>query len=160
MRDEGRETRTRRVQAIVRLHALAHRAAALRVPLVPRALDLLIRLIFSAALPAEARVARSVVFEHSGLGVVINSQSVIEDRCRIGVHVVLGGRSPMLGAPHLEAGVVVHSGAKLIGPIRVGQGSVVAANAVVIEDVPPFSLVAGVPARIKKSGIDPRAYEP
>ena len=97
-------------------------------------------------------------FHHSGLGVVINNASVIEEGCEIGVHVVLGGRAPTVGAPHLERDVIVHAGAKIIGPIRIGRGSVVAANAVVLEDMPPHSLIAGVPAIAKRRDIDSSAY--
>lgn len=123
-----------------------------------RALDVLSRLLFAAAVPGRATIGRNVFFHHGGLGVVINGRSVIEDDCEIGVHVVLGGKAPIIGAPHIERGCIVHTGAKLIGPIRIGAGSVVAANAVVVADVPPGPLVAGVPAVVKRSGIDNRAY--
>jgi len=123
-----------------------------------RATDGGVRIFFQASIPARAQIARSVFFHHSGLGVVINGLSVIEEDCEIGVHVVLGGKAPVVGAPHLERGVIVHAGAKIIGPIRIGAGSVVAANAVVTKDVPPNSLVAGVPAIVKRSDIDNRMY--
>jgi serine O-acetyltransferase len=99
-----------------------------------------------------------VFFHHSGIGVVINGASVIEAGCEIGVGVVLGGRAPLAGAPYLEKNVIVHAGAKLIGPIRVGRGSVIAANAVVLTDVPPGSLVAGVPGVIKRTGLETESY--
>lgn len=125
-----------------------------------RMLDVMSRLVFAAAVPGRATIGRNVKFHHGGLGVVINGLSVIEDDCEIGVHVVLGGKAPIVGAPHVERGCIIHTGARLIGPIRVGAGSVVAANAVVIADVPPGSLVAGVPAVVKRSGIDNRGYRP
>jgi len=140
------------------LYNAARKSHELNVPLLPRLFELAIRLFFQASIPGRAKIARSVFFHHSGLGVVINGLSVIEENCEIGVHVVLGGRAPIVGAPHLEKGVIVHAGAKIIGPIRIGAGSVVAANAVVISDVPPNSLVAGVPAAVKRSGIDNKMY--
>jgi serine O-acetyltransferase len=51
-----------------------------------------------------------------------------------------------------------HAGAKIIGPIRIGKGSVIGANAVVLTDIPPFSLAVGVPAVIKKSAINVDDY--
>jgi serine O-acetyltransferase len=120
--------------------------------------DSVIRILFSASIPGRAVIGQSVFFHHSGIAVVINGDSIIEDGCEIGVQVVLGGRAPARGAPHLERNVVVHAGAKIIGRVRVGEGSVVAANAVVLEDVAPRSLVAGVPASIRRSNIDNSLY--
>lgn len=78
---------------------------------------------------------------------LVNRLCVIGEGCEIGPHVVLGGKSPVRGAPRLEAGVIVHSGAKVIGPVTIGAGAVIGANAVVIHDVAPHTLAVGVPAR-------------
>jgi serine O-acetyltransferase len=146
------------MQSIVRLQHLSSLCEAHGLGVLARWLDGLSRILFSASVPGMAKVGRNVFFHHSGLGVVINRACVIEDSCEIGVHVVLGGRAPVSGAPHLERNVIVHAGAKIIGPVRVGEGSVVAANAVVLADVAPRSLVAGVPAITKRSGIDNSAF--
>lgn len=123
-----------------------------------RIIDAISRLIFAASIPGRANIGKNVFFHHSGLGVVINGASVIGDNCEVGVHVVLGGRAPLAGAPHVEQGVIIHAGAKLIGPIRIGAGSVIAANAVVVSDMPANVLIAGIPAIVKKTDIDNRAY--
>ncbi len=123
-----------------------------------RVLDGIGRILFAASVPGRAKIGKNVFFHHSGLGVVINGASVIGDDCEIGVQVVLGGRSPKPGAPELGEHVIVHAGAKIIGPIKIGAGSIIAANAVVIEDVPPRCLVAGVPGQVKRSDIDSAAY--
>ena len=54
--------------------------------------------------------------------------------------------------------MIVHAGAKIIGPITIGRGSVIGAGAVVIDDMPPQSLVVGVPGEVKKSGIRIESY--
>lgn len=146
------------MQPIARLQRLSNGFHRRGLRPISRALDLLSRLFFAAAVPGRATIGKDVFFHHGGLGVVINGLSVIEEGCEVGVHVVLGGRAPVRGAPHLGRNVIVHAGARLIGPITIGEGCVVAANAVVIEDVPPFCLVAGVPAMIKREGIDNTAY--
>lgn len=146
------------MQMIARLHRLSASLHRSKLGLLSRAVDQVTRLLFAASVPGRAQIGSNVFFHHSGIGVVINNASMIEDDCEIGVHVVLGGKAPIRGAPHLERGVIVHAGAKLIGPIRVGAGSIVAANAVVVEDVPPGCMVAGVPAVIKRRNIDASLY--
>lgn len=146
------------MQTILRLHRLSSWFARANLGALSRAVDGVSRLIFAASLPGRARVGARVYFHHSGLGVVVNTLSVIEDDCEIGVHVVLGGRAPEVGAPHLERGVIVHAGARIIGPVRIGAGAVIGANAVVLEDVPSGALAAGVPATIRRLGLDARAY--
>lgn len=138
------------MQTIMRLHRISSTFYRWRLPVVGRMLDGIIRVLFGAVVPGKAQIARSAFFEHSGLGVVLNERSVIGENCRIGVHVVLGGKAPIIGAPALEDNVIVHAGAKLIGPITVGRGTVIAANAVVIGDLPPGVMAAGVPAVVKK----------
>lgn len=139
------------MQMIMRLHRISAAFYRWRLPIVGRLVEGVIRVVFGAVIPGRARISPTAFFEHSGVGVVLNELSVIGDGCRIGVHVVLGGKAPIKGAPHLEEGVIVHSGAKLIGPIRIGRDTVIAANAVVIEDLAPKVLAAGVPAVVKKS---------
>jgi serine O-acetyltransferase len=78
----------------------------------------------------------------------------------VGLQVLLGSRWPLDGGPKLEEDVIVHSGAKIIGPVTIGRGSVIGANAVVLEDIPPKSLVVGVPGVVKKSGIRIEDYLP
>jgi serine O-acetyltransferase len=114
--------------------------------------------LFAARIPAQASIDSTVHFSHNALAVVVTQEAEIGPRCLIGMHVLLGSRWPQPGGPVLEADVVVHAGAKIIGPVRIGQGSVIGANAVVLKDVPPFSLAVGVPAVIKKSAINVDDY--
>lgn len=148
-------------QNLVGLQNLAHRfnKYTLSRP-IARAIELLIRFVFNASIPAAARIHRSVHLGHNALGVVLNRNCVIEANCIIGTHVVLGGKTPIKGAPHLEESVIVHSGAVIIGPVKIGTGAVVGANAVVTIDVPPNSVVVGVPAKVIKKNIDPAQYFP
>ena len=112
-----------------------------------RLIVILIRLVYGAHLPAEATIHRSVHFGHKALAVVINKDCIIEEGCFVGTHVVLGGKSPVKGAPHLEPYAIVHAGTIVIGPITIGRNAVVGANSVVTKDVPSGWTVAGVPAK-------------
>lgn len=125
---------------------------------VSRAIELLIRLVWSAHIPPGARIAASAQFGHNGLAVIVHPLCEIGEHCLIGPQVVLGGKAPIIGAPIIEDSVIIHAGAKVFGRIRIGRGSVVGANAVVMDDVPPRSLVVGVPALVKKSDIDIAQY--
>jgi serine O-acetyltransferase len=141
------------MQTIIRLNRLSRWFFDRRLIALSRFVERVIRLVYAARIPAEARIDPSVHFSHNALAVVITKKASIGPRCEIGIHVLLGSRWPHPGGPRLEEDVIVHAGAKIIGPVVIGRGSVIGANAVVLNDVPPCSLVVGAPAVVKKSGI-------
>ncbi len=151
---------THEMQTIVRLHKASRWLLDRRMPRLARMVERAIRLIYAARIPAEADIDRSVHFSHNALAVVVTKKAVIGARCQIGLQVLLGSRWPLEGGPKLEEDVIVHSGAKIIGPVTIGRGSVIGANAVVLQDVPPRSLVVGVPGVVKKRGIRVEDYLP
>jgi len=146
-------------QLLVKLQNVAHRfGSKFFLHHLSRFIEIVIRIIWCAHLPAEAKIHPSVHFGHNALGCIINPLCEIGPNCFIGSHVVIGGKAPFIGAAKLEKNVTVHAGAKLIGKINIGEGSVIAANAVITKDVPAFCLIAGVPGRVIKSDIDPSQY--
>jgi serine O-acetyltransferase len=96
-----------------------------------------------------AAIGRRVFIDH-GMGIVIGETAEIGDDCTLYHGVTLGGTSWNKGKRHptLSAGVVVGAGAKILGPITVGDGAKVGSNAVVVRDVPPGATAVGIPARI------------
>lgn len=92
------------------------------------------------------------VFIDHGMGVVIGETTVIGDNCTIYQGVTLGGTGKDKGKRHPTIGnnVVIGSGAKVLGPFKVGDNSKIAANAVVLSEVPDNCTVVGVPGRIVK----------
>jgi len=88
------------------------------------------------------------VLGYSGLGTVLHARAVIGARVVIGSCVTVGGRSGHFDVPVIEDDVEIGSGAKILGPIRVGRGAIIGANAVVIRDVPAHAVVAGIPAKV------------
>ena len=130
------------------IHAMAHWLWKMRIPLLPRLLALFNRVVFAVQLPAETVVGREVQLSYSGLGTVIHARAVIGNRVVIGPGVVVGGRSGLYVVPVIEDDVQLGVGAKVLGPVRVGRGAIVGANAVVVHDVPANAVVGGVPARV------------
>ena len=96
-----------------------------------------------------ATIGRRLVIDH-GTGIVIGATTEIGDDCLLYQGVTLGGTGIAGGKRHPTLGnnVMVGSGAKILGPITVGDNARVAANAVVLRDVPENSTVVGVPGRI------------
>ena len=96
-----------------------------------------------------ATIGRRVFIDH-GRGVVIGETAVIGDECTLYHGVTLGGTSWNKGRRHptLQRGVVIGAGAKVLGPILIGEGAKIGSNAVVVKDVPPRATAVGIPARI------------
>lgn len=98
-----------------------------------------------------ATIGKRVVIDH-GTGIVIGETTEIGDDVMIYQGVTLGGTGKDIGKRHptIESGVMIGSGAKVLGPITVGRNAKVAAGAVVVKDVEPNATVVGVPGRVVK----------
>ena len=96
-----------------------------------------------------AKIGRRLVIDH-GMGVVIGETAEIGDDVLIYQGVTLGGTGKDTGKRHPTIGnnVMISSGAKVLGPFKVGDNSRIASGAVVLEEVPPDCTAAGIPARI------------
>lgn len=96
-----------------------------------------------------AKIGRGVFIDH-GMGVVIGETAEVGDNCVIYQGVTLGGTGKDRGKRHPTLGnnVMVGSGAKVLGPFMVGDNARIAANSVVLHEVPPDSTVVGVPGRV------------
>ena len=97
-----------------------------------------------------AAVLGSNLFIDHAVGVVIGETAVVGDDVTIYQGVTLGGTSLEAGKRHPTVGdrVTIGAGAKVLGPVTVGSGSRIGANAVVVRDVPPDSVVVGVPGQV------------
>jgi serine O-acetyltransferase len=105
--------------------------------------------IFGVDIHPAARIGRGLMFDHA-TGIVVGETAVIGDHCSLLHGVTLGGSGKESGDRHPKIGdnVMIGAGAKVLGNISVGNCCRVAAGSVVLQDVPPQSTVAGVPARI------------
>ena len=98
-----------------------------------------------------AKIGRRLVIDH-GMGIVIGETAEIGDDCLIYHGVTLGGTGKDVGKRHPTIGnnVLIGTGAKVLGPFKVGDNSRIAANSVVLSEIPPNSTAVGVPARVVK----------
>jgi len=128
--------------------------------LVARIISQLSRFFTGIEIHPGAKVGDNLFIDH-GMGVVIGETSEIGNNVTIYHAVTLGGISPSIDSerqrhekrhPTIGNDVVIGSGAQIIGPVKVGNGSRIAANAVVVNDVPENTTMVGVPAKAIKSG--------
>ena len=98
-----------------------------------------------------ATIGRRLVIDH-GTGIVIGATAEIGDDCLLYQNVTLGGTGAQRGKRHPTLGnnVMVGAGAKVLGPFKVGDNARIAANSVVLKEVPANSTVVGVPGRVVK----------
>jgi serine O-acetyltransferase len=133
------------VQALL-AHRAAHALLEAGVPVLPRAIAYLTRAVTGVEIHPAAVIGKEFFIDH-GSGVVIGETAVIGNCVTLYQGVTLGGTGFQRGKRHPTLGdnVTVGSGAKLLGPIAVGDGAKVGANTVVVEDVPPGATVVGNP---------------
>jgi serine O-acetyltransferase len=108
-------------------------------------------IIFGIEVPPRLNIGPGLVIPHT-YGTIIGAGHIgrnvtIYQQVTLGAKVADFAFDPAK-RPHVCDGVVITAGAKILGPVRIGEGAVVGANAVVLHDVPPMSVAVGVPARI------------
>jgi serine O-acetyltransferase len=131
------------------IHRLSHRLWNLKLFWLARILSHLARWVTGIEIHPGARIGRRFFIDH-GMGVVIGETAVIGDDCTLYHGVTLGGTTWEKGKRHPSLGnnVVVGAGAKVLGPIELGDGARIGSNAVVVKSVPPQGTVVGVPGRL------------
>ena len=114
-----------------------------------RAFSQVTRLITNIEIHPAAVLGPRLVIDH-GAGVVVGETAVIGSDVTLYHGVTLGGRSldPVRRHPKIGDGVLIGTGAAVLGPIEVGEGSRIGANSVVVKSVPAGSVVVGVPAKV------------
>ena len=136
------------IQALV-MHRIAHATWQRGWRYLPRLLSFVTRFLTNVDIHPAARIGRRFFIDH-GACVVIGETAEIGDDVTLYHGVTLGGTTWSAGKRHptLGSGVIVGAGAKILGAITVGDRARVAANSVVIEDVPPGMTVVGIPGRM------------
>jgi serine O-acetyltransferase len=130
-------------------HRLAHAVWEMGGCWLARFIAHIARWLTGIEIHPAAEIGRRFFIDH-GMGVVIGETAVIGDDCTLYHGVTLGGTTWEKGKRHptLGNGVVVGAGAKVLGPIEIGDGARIGSNAVVVKSVPAGSTVVGVPGRL------------
>ena len=131
------------------LHRFSHTLWRHGLKWLARVISTLSRLLTGIEIHPGARIGRRFFIDH-GMGVVIGETAEIGDDCTLYHGVTLGGTSWEKGKRHptLQDNVIIGAGAKVLGPITVGEGARIGSNAVVVKDVPAGGTVVGVPGHV------------
>jgi len=132
------------------LHRAAHFLWRKRLLLIARGISHLNRWLTGIDIHPGAQIGTGFFIDH-GMGTVIGETAEIGANVTMYHNVTLGGVSweKTKRHPTLEDCVVVGAGAQILGPVRIGANSRIGSNSVVVKDIPPHSIVVGVPGRIR-----------
>lgn len=123
-------------------HRIAHALYQMKLYFFARAVSELARFLTGIEIHPGAKIGRRLVIDH-GMGLVIGETTVVGDDCILFHGVTLGGRkfTPVKRHPTVGNKVLIGAGAKVLGPVTLGDGCRIAANALVFKDVPAGAVV-------------------
>lgn len=133
--------------------ALAHMLYKKNIPILPKIIYYIQFLIFNSSVPYQCKIGKNVKFAYGGIGVVVHDKAIIGNHCIIGQGVTIGGKSKQYKRPVIGDYVYIGAGARILGGVNIGNNVIIGANAVVVKDIPDGCMVAGVPAKIIRTGI-------
>lgn len=117
--------------------------------IVPKLMYYAQRIVCGCSIPPSVEIGEGTKLAHNGLGVVIHEKSSIGNNTIIQANVILGGKNGQIG-PKIGNYCYIGAGACILGNITIGDDAEIGANAVVLHDVAPGTVVAGVPAHYIK----------
>ncbi len=143
--------------AVVGMTRLREAARRWHVPGVNRLLRLAQTALYGIEIGKDVKLGHGLYCVHT-VGIVIGGDAQIGDRVKLmGSNTI--GTAKDNGYPIIEDDVVIGCGARVLGPVRVGAGSVIGANAVVLTDIPPGSIAVGIPATVRRRGDTPEKVD-
>lgn len=131
------------------LYRIAHFFSDMKLKFVARLISQLARFLTGIEIHPGAKIGKRLFIDH-GMGIVIGETTTIGDNCTIYHGVTLGGtgKDKYKRHPDLGNNVIVGCGAKVLGPIKIGDNVKIGANAVVLKEVPSNSTVVGIPGKV------------
>ncbi len=133
----------------VLIHRIAHRLWRSRMYFLGRLASHTGRFLTGIEIHPGAKIGRAFFIDH-GMGVVIGETAEVGDNVTLYHGVTLGGTTWQKGKRHPTIGsnVVIGAGAKVLGPVHIGANTRIGANSVVLNDIPPNSIVVGIPGKV------------
>ena len=134
---------------VLLFHRIAHFFNGFGFKFIARLISQVARLFTGIEIHPGAKIGKMLFIDH-GMGIVIGETATIGDNCTIYHNVTLGGTGKDKNKRHPDIGnnVIIGCGAKVLGPIKIGDNVKIGANAVVLKDVPENSTIVGVPGKI------------
>ncbi|MFE0507499.1 serine O-acetyltransferase [Peribacillus butanolivorans] len=140
------------------IYILSRQLYLKKVPFLPKILTGINRVVFACELHFKADIDKTVRFPHDGLGVVIHEKAKVGKDTKILQHVTIGGNmgkkklidGVLTSAPVIGNNVICGTGAKILGPVKIGNYAKIGAGAVVMIDVPDYGVAVGIPAKVVK----------
>ena len=134
-------------------YRVAHKLYISRHYFPARLISQLARFLTGIEIHPGAKIGKGLFIDH-GMGVVIGETTVVGDNCTVYQVVTLGGTGKEHGKRHPTLGnnVMVGAGARVLGPVTLGDNSKIASGAVVLRDIPPESTAVGIPAKVVRKG--------
>jgi serine O-acetyltransferase len=131
------------------IHRVAHRLWRSRMYFLGRFASHMGRFLTGIEIHPGAKIGRAFFIDH-GMGVVIGETAEVGDNVTLYHGVTLGGTTWQKGKRHPTIGsnVVIGAGAKVLGPVHIGANTRIGANSVVLNDIPPNSIVVGIPGKV------------
>ena len=129
-------------------HKFAYFLNKKNIPIIPKLVYFFQFLIFNSSVHPKTKIGEGSRFAYGGIGCVIHEDCIIGCNCTIGQSVTLGGNGKEPGVPVIGNNVYISAGARILGPIKIGDNCKIGANAVVITDIPNNTTAVGIPAKI------------
>lgn len=131
------------------MHRFSHKLYKWKIPFIPRYISFVMRILTGIEIHPGAKIGDRFFIDH-GEGVVIGETTIIGDDVLIYQQVTLGGTGKDKGKRHptIGNGVIIGAGAKVLGNITIGDHSRIGAGSVVVDNVPKYSTVVGIPGKI------------
>lgn len=131
-------------------YKLSHQLYLKKIPVLPTFIKFICFMVYNSSIPFQCKIGKGSRFGYGGIGVVIHKRAILGKNCLIGTNITIGGKSPHFEVPIIGDDVYIATGAKILGPITIGNNVTIGANAVVIKDVPDNAVVVGIPAKVIK----------